>query len=101
MNFLLFQYTYIQNLSTLIKRYYFVWCFVIIFENVPPVHRLSRKELQLIMIKAEAVEGEKPSKCFRGQVVQGIIAETEPLYIVQALVEIPDHFREVLSNTCS
>lgn len=64
--------------------------FIIIFEKVPPAHRLSGKELQLIVIKAEAAEGEEPSKCFRGQVVQGIIAETEPLYIVQALGEIPD-----------
>lgn len=68
--------------------YSFVKCFVIIFHIIPPAHCLSGKELQLIVIEAEAVEGEEPSECFWGQVVEGIIAEAKPLYIVQALGEI-------------
>lgn len=45
------------------------------------------------MIEAEAVEGEEPSECFQGQVVQGVVAKTKPLYIVEALVQIADQFQ--------
>lgn len=54
---------------------------------------MSGKELQLIVIDAEALEGEESSECFWGQVVEGIIAETKPFYIVQALGEISDQFQ--------
>lgn len=47
------------------------------------------------MIKAEAVEGEEPSERFRGQVVQGVVAKTKPLYIVQALAQIADQFQSI------
>lgn len=39
------------------------------------------------MVQAEAAEGEESGKCLRSQVVQGVMAKTKPLYIVQALVE--------------
>lgn len=47
------------------------------------------------MIEAEAVEGEEPSECFRGQVVQGVVAKTQPLYIVQALAQIAEQFQDI------
>lgn len=67
---------------------------------VPPVHRLSGKELQLVVIKAEAVEGEEPGERFRGQIVQGVVAKTKPLYIVQALDSRPvsDHWFSNISS---
>lgn len=60
---------------------------------VPPVHRLSGKELQLVVIQAEALEGEEPSEGFRGQVVEGVVAKTKPLYIVETLGQIPGQFQ--------
>lgn len=62
---------------------------------VPPVHRLSGKELQLVVIEAEAAEGEEPSESFRGQVVQGVVAKTKPLHIVQTLGQISEQFQTV------
>lgn len=72
-------------IHTNVWRYYFAWCSVRTSLTVPPAHRLSGKELQLVVIEAEAVEGEEPSKSLRGQVVQGVVAKTKPLYVVQAL----------------
>lgn len=57
---------------------------------VPPVHRLSGKELQLVVIQAEALEGEEPSEGFGGQVVQGVVAKTKPLDVVEALGQTPE-----------
>lgn len=59
--------------------------FITILQIVPPVHGLSGEELQLIVVQAEAVEGEQSSERLRGQVVQGVMAQTKPLDIVQAL----------------
>lgn len=36
---------------------------------------------------AEVAEGEESSECLSSQVVQGVMAKTKPLYIVQALVK--------------
>lgn len=58
---------------------------LIILQIVPPVHGLSGKELQLIVVQAEAIESEESSERLGGQVVQGVIAETEPLDVIQAL----------------
>lgn len=37
------------------------------------------------MVQAEAAEGEQSSERLRGQVVQGVMAKTQPFYVVQAL----------------
>lgn len=57
---------------------------------VPPVHGLSGEKLQLIVVQAEAGEGEQSGERLRGQVVQGVIAETKPLDVVQPLQEESD-----------
>lgn len=53
-----------------------------------PVHGLSGKELQLIVVQAETAESEQSSKCLMGQIVQGVMAKTKPLYVVQTLEEM-------------
>lgn len=64
---------------------------IIIFQIVPPRHGLSREELQLIVAQAEAAKGEQASERLRGQVIQGVMAKTKPLDVVQALEEEADY----------
>lgn len=72
---------------------------IIILHIVLPGHGLSGEELQLIVVQAEAVEGEQASERLRCQVVQGVMAETKPLDVLQALEEKSDCCRIVLPNT--
>lgn len=69
---------------------------IIILQIVPPVHGLRGEELQLIVVQAEAAEAEQTSKCLRGQVVQGVMAQAKPLDVVQALEERGSDPREIL-----
>lgn len=71
---------------------------IIVLQIVPPVHGLSGEELQLIVVQAEATEGEESSERVRGQVVQGVMAKTNPLDVVQALQEESDRCGIILSN---
>lgn len=59
---------------------------------------MSGEELQLIVVQAEAAEGEQSSECLRGQVVQGVMAKTKPLYVVQALQEKSDQCGVISPN---
>lgn len=65
---------------------------------VPPVHGLSGEELQLIVVQAETAEGEQSSERLRGQVVQGVMAKTKPLYVVQALEEESERCGVIFPN---
>lgn len=58
---------------------------IIILQMVPPGHGLSGEELQLIVVQAEAAQGEQSSEGLEVQVVQGVMAKTKPLDVVQAL----------------
>lgn len=63
-----------------------------------PVQGLSGEELQLIVVQTEAPEGEQSSERLRGQVVQGVMAKTKPLDVVQALEEELDGCGIILLN---
>lgn len=53
-----------------------------------PAHGLSGEELQLVVVQAETAEREESSKRLVGQIVEGVVAETKPLYVVQALEDM-------------
>lgn len=67
-----------------------------ILQIVPPGHGLCGEELQLIVVQAEAAEGEQASERLRGQVVQGVVAQTKPLDVLQALGEKSEHCAIIL-----
>ncbi len=71
---------------------------IIVLQILPPVHGLSGEELQLIVVQAEAAEGEESSERIRRQVVQGVMAKTNPLDVVQALEEELDRCGIILPN---
>lgn len=50
-----------------------------------PAHGLGGEELQLVVVQAETAECEQSGKRLVGQIVEGVVAKTKPLYIVQAL----------------
>lgn len=52
---------------------------------IQPGHGLSGEELQLVVIQTETAESEQTSERLRGQVVQGVVAQTKPLDVVQTL----------------
>lgn len=58
---------------------------------IQPGHGLSGEELQLVVIQTEATESKQTSECLRGQVVQGVVAQTKPLDVVQALEDESHH----------
>lgn len=55
---------------------------------VPPGHGLSGEELQFIVVQTEAAEGEQASERLGRQVVQGVVAQTKPLDVVETLEKI-------------
>lgn len=50
-----------------------------------PAHGLRGEELQLVVVQADTAECEQSGKRLVGQIVEGVVAKTKPLYIVQAL----------------
>lgn len=52
-----------------------------------PGHGLCGEELQLVVVQTEAGEGEEAGQGLALQVVQGVVAETEPFHVLQALQE--------------
>ena len=52
----------------------------------PPGHGLRGEELQLVVVQAEAVQGDQPPEGLHVQVVQRVVAEPQPLDVLQALV---------------
>lgn len=46
---------------------------------------MGGEELQLVVVQAEAAECEQSSERLVGQIVEGVVAKTKPLDVVQAL----------------
>lgn len=46
---------------------------------------MGGEELQLVAVQAETAECEQSSKRLVGQIVEGVVAKTKPLDVVQAL----------------